>query len=50
MLAQRVPARVVMETLGHSQIGFTMNTCSHVMSAMQRDAADLVDALLTADA
>jgi integrase len=50
MLAQRVPGRVVMETLEHSQISLTMKTYSHVMSAMQRDAADLVDALLTADA
>ncbi len=46
MLAQNVPARVVMETLGHSQISLTMNTYSHVMPAMQRDAADLLDALL----
>jgi len=28
LLAQGVPARVVMETLGHSQIALTMNTTS----------------------
>lgn len=33
LLAQLVPARVVMEVLGHSQIGVTMNVYSHVMPA-----------------
>jgi integrase len=35
-----------METLGHSQIGITMNVYAHVMPAMQRDAADRMDAVL----
>ena len=35
-----------METLGHSQIGLTMDTYSHVMPSLQRDAADLMDAVL----
>jgi integrase len=30
LLAEGVPARVVMETLGHSAIAVTMNTYSHV--------------------
>ena len=47
MLTQNVPARGVMETLGHSQISLTMNTYSHVMPAMQRDAADLLDVMLS---
>jgi integrase len=46
LLAQRVPARVVMEILGHSQISLTMNTYSHVMPTMEREAADLLDGLL----
>ena len=46
MLAQGVDARTIMETLGHSQIGITMNTYAHVLPAMQRDAADLMDAVL----
>jgi len=46
MLAQRVSPRVVMETLGHSTIGMTMNTYAHVIPALQRDAADLMDAIL----
>ncbi|MGI8475082.1 MAG: tyrosine-type recombinase/integrase, partial [Thermomicrobiales bacterium] len=48
MLASGEHPRVVMETLGHSQISLTMNTYSHVMPAAQRDAADRLDALLTA--
>ncbi len=47
LLAQHVPPRVVMETLGHSQIALTMDTYSHVMPVMQREAATLMDQLLT---
>jgi integrase len=47
MLAQGVPARVVMETLGHSQISLTMNTYSHVVPALQREAADRMEAILS---
>jgi len=46
-LAQGIAPRVVMETLGHSQIGITMNTYSHVIPEMQRQAADLMDDLLS---
>jgi integrase len=45
MLVQGLSMRVVMETLGHSQISLTMNTYSHVMPALQQDAADRMDAL-----
>jgi integrase len=47
LLAQGVHPRVVMETLGHSQISLTMDTYSHVIPALQRDAADRMDALLS---
>jgi integrase len=50
LLAQGVHARVVMEILGHSQIGLTMDTYSHVMPAMQREPAALMDDILTAPA
>lgn len=46
LLAQGVSARVIMETLGHSQISLTMNTYSHVMPVLQRDAAEKMDAIL----
>jgi integrase len=42
LLAQNVPARVVMEILGHSQIALTMNTYSHVAPDVSREAADRV--------
>lgn len=46
MLAEGVQPRTIMETLGHSQIGVTMNVYAHVMPSMQRDAADRMDAVL----
>ena len=46
MLAQGVSPRVVMETLGHSQISLTLNTYSPVLPAMQDDAASKMDAIL----
>lgn len=48
MLVQGVAPRVVMETLGHSQISLTLDTYSHVVGSLQRDAADLMDAVLAA--
>jgi site-specific recombinase XerC len=50
LLVQGVPARVVMEILGHSQIAVTMNTYTHVVPELQRDAVDrLADAFDTGD-
>ena len=46
LLAQGVHPRVVMETLGHSQIGLTMNTYSHVLPPLQREAAARMDEVL----
>ena len=46
LLAQNVHPRVVMELLGHSQIGLTMNTYAHVMPTARREAADLLGRLL----
>jgi integrase len=37
---------VVMETLGHSQVSLTLNTYSHVLPALQQDAAAKMDAIL----
>lgn len=36
-----------MEMLGHSTIALTMNTYSHVIPALERDAADRMNALLS---
>ncbi len=38
--------RVVMEILGHSQIGLTMNVYTHVTQDSQRDALANMDRLL----
>jgi integrase len=35
-----------METLGHSQVSLTLNTYSHVLPALQQDAAAKMDAIL----
>ena len=35
-----------METLGHSQISLTMNTYSHVLPALQEEAAARMDRIL----
>ncbi len=48
MLAQGVAPRVVMEVLGHSQIGLTMNTYARVSPALGRAAAATLDALVAA--
>jgi integrase len=46
LLAQGVSPRVVMETLGHSQVPLTLNTYSHVLPALLQDAAAKMDAIL----
>jgi integrase len=46
LLTQGVHPRVVMEILGHSSINLTMNTYSHVIPALEREAANQIDAVL----
>lgn len=46
LLAQGVHPRVVMDILGHSTIGLTMNSYSHVIPALQQEAVGLTRALL----
>jgi integrase len=46
LLVQGVSPRVVMDVLGHSDMGMTMNTYSHVIPELRRDAADRMDDLL----
>jgi integrase len=47
LLAQGTHPRVVMEMLGHSTIALTMNTYSHVIPALERDAANRMNAILS---
>ena len=44
--AQGVHPRVIMELLGHSQFGLTMNTYAHIMPPLRREAAERVDLFL----
>jgi hypothetical protein len=37
-----------METLGHSQISLTLDTCSHVMPTLQQGATTKMNDILTA--
>ena len=46
LLVQGVSPRVVMDVLGHSQIGLTMNTYSHVIPDLRRDAASRMEEIL----
>ena len=46
MLAEGVQARVIMQTLGHSQISITLNTYGHVSAELSRDAADRMESLM----
>jgi integrase len=46
LLVQGVSPRVVMDVLGHSQIALTMNTYSHVIPELKRDAAQRMEELL----
>jgi len=46
LLAQGVSPRVVMETLGHSQVSLTLNTYSHVLPALQEEAVSKMHSIL----
>jgi integrase len=46
LLAMGVDPRTIMATLGHSQISLTMNTYTHVLPALQADAAAKMNAIL----
>ncbi len=48
LLVQGVPARVIMELLGHTQISTTLDIYSHVLPTLQQEAAAKMDALLSA--
>ena len=48
LLAKGVPDRVIMEVLGHAEIGVTMNTYAHVLPVLRHSAADAMDELFGA--
>jgi integrase len=47
LLAQGVHGRTVMELLGHSAIGVTLNLYSHVLPRLKDEAAEKMDAALS---
>ena len=49
LLAKGVHPKIVQERLGHSSINLTLDTYSHLMPALQRDAADKLDELFGKD-
>ena len=48
MLAAGVPAKMASERLGHSSIAITLDRYSHIMPAMEQDAADKLGAMVWA--
>jgi integrase len=48
MLAQGTHPTVVSERLGHAGVGITLDTYSHVLPGLQRQAAERLDELLAA--
>jgi integrase len=48
LLAQGVAPRTIMETPGHLQISLTMDTYSHLMPTLKAEAAEKMDAILSA--
>ena len=49
LLVQGVDPRTTIETLGHSQISLTLNTYSHVLPRLQREAAAKIDEILAGE-
>lgn len=46
MLRNAVPAKIVSSMLGHSSVGITLDTYSHVITEMQEGAVGVMDGLL----
>jgi integrase len=49
LLQQGIHPKVVQERLGHSRVGVTLDTYSHVLPSLQRDAAVQLDRLRLSD-
>ena len=48
MLSKGIHPKIVSERLGHASIGITLDTYSHVLPAMQQEAAEAFDQLFSA--
>jgi integrase len=49
LLAEGVHPKIVQERLGHAQISMTLDTYSHMLPTMQKEAAEKLDRLLQAE-
>jgi integrase len=47
MLGRGVHPKLVSEMLGHASIGITLDTYSHVLPTMHREAAEVMEDLLS---
>lgn len=47
LLSTGASPREIMDRLGHSQISLTMNTYGHLSPALEREAADRLEEILT---
>jgi len=47
MLSRGVHPKIVSEMLGHASISITLDLCSHVSPTMRREAAQVMDELLS---
>ena len=47
LLSLGVHAKIVQELLGHSQIGLTLDTYSHVLPSLQEEAVSRLNTLLS---
>ena len=47
LLRKDVPPKIVSERLGHSSISITLDTYSHVLPDMQKEAAEKLNDLMT---
>ncbi len=50
LLAQGVPAKMVQELLGHSNITLTLGTYSHILPQLARDTAEKMNMVLAGGA
>jgi integrase len=48
-LTAGIPAKVVSERLGHANVSITLDTYSHVLPALQEEAAGTVARLILGD-
>lgn len=49
LLAKQVSIKTISERLGHSNIGITMNTYTHVFRELDKSAADVLDKIVVAE-